>query len=334
MKRKKVKLAFIENNSSRKSTFQKRKKGILKKVKEISTLCGVTACAIIYSPYTSNQDVWPSISGVRRVVSDFQTLPEMDQQKKMVDQETFLRQRIAKLSENLRRLEKDNREQEMIEVMFQCWDGSLERFHLNILDLNTLGYVIGQYQKDINRKIEILESSSMEMGESSNTAVTAAMAHSFEGIGSLAVASATTAPAAPAATIHEVYSSSTSAAAATFFNSIQQQQHHHQHQQFRHPATPHVGFYEQTRNMNLNQIHSRIQQQPFMEMMNHPDQMSDAYEYMDNRHNPNLHNPFHHHQHQQQQQIPSDSSTALTTVSSSSIIHVTSPNPTNNTWFH
>ncbi|ESQ28668.1 hypothetical protein EUTSA_v10019751mg [Eutrema salsugineum] len=322
MTRKKVTLAFIENNSSRKATFQKRKKGILKKVKEISTLCGVTACAIIYSPYTSNPDVWPSTSGVRRVVSDFRTLPEMDQQKKMVDQETFLRQKIAKLSENLKRLEKDNREQEMIEVMFQCWDGSLERFHLNILDLNDL---------DINRKIEILKSSSMEIGESSNTAVTAAMASSFEGIGSLAVASATT---APATTIHEVYSSSSSAAAATFFNSIQQQQHHHQHQQFRHPATPHVGLYEQTRNMNLNQIHNRIQQQPFMEMMNHPDQMSDAYEHMDNCHNPNFHNPFHHHQHQQQQQIPSNSSTALTTVSSSCIIHVTSTNLTNNTWFH
>ncbi|ESQ28596.1 hypothetical protein EUTSA_v10019692mg [Eutrema salsugineum] len=267
--------------------LKKTKKGILKKVKEISTLCGVTACAIIYRPYMSNPDVWPSISGVQKVVLDFRTLSEMGQHKKMVDQETFLRQRIAKLSENLRRLGKANREQEMIEVMFQCWDGSLWRFHLNILDLNDLGY------------IEILGSSSMEMGESSNTAVTAAMAHSFEGIGSLAVASATTAPAAPALTIHEVYSSSSSAVAATFFNSIQQQQ------QFLHPVTPH---------------------------------------HMDNRHNPNLHNPFHHHQHQhhyhyhyhqqQQQQISNDSYTALTTVSSSSVIHVTSPNPTNNIWFY
>ncbi|ESQ28719.1 hypothetical protein EUTSA_v10019667mg [Eutrema salsugineum] len=335
--RKKVKLAFIENNSSRKAPFQKRKKGLLKKVKELSTLYGVTACVILYSPNTSNPDVWPSNSGVQRVVLDFQTLPEMDQHKKMLDQETFLRQRITKLSENLRRLGKDNREQEMIEVMFQCWDRSLGRFHLNILDLNDLGYVIDQYQRDINHKIEILGSSNMEMGESSNTAVTAAMAHSSEGIGSLAIASATT---APAATIHEVYSSSSSAAAATFFNSIQQQQHHHQHQQFRHPATPHVGFYEQTQNMNLNQIHNEIQHQHFMEMMNHPDQMS--YEHMYNRRNPNHHNPFHHHQHQhhylyhqqQQQLIASDSSTALTTVSSSSIIHVTSKNPTNNTWFY
>ncbi|ESQ28597.1 hypothetical protein EUTSA_v10019758mg [Eutrema salsugineum] len=257
MTRKKVKLAFIEKSSSSKKTFQKRKKGILKKVKEISTLCGVTACAIIYSPYTSNPDVWPSTSGVQRVISDFQTLPEMDQQKKW----------IAKLSENLRRLGKDNRDQEMIEVMFQCWDGSLGRFHPNILDLNDLGYVIKQYQREINRKIEILESSSMEMA-----------------------ASATTAPAAPAATLREVYSSFSSAAAATFFNSIQQQQHHHQHQQFCHPATPHVGFYEKTQNMNLNQIHNPIQQHRFMEMMNHPDQMSDAYEHLDNRHN-----PFHNH---------------------------------------
>ncbi|ESQ37434.1 hypothetical protein EUTSA_v10002996mg [Eutrema salsugineum] len=339
MTRKKVKLAFIENNSSRKATFQKRKKSLLKKAKELSTLCGVTACAIIYSPNNSNPDVWPSTSGVRRIVSDFQTLPEMDQQKKMVDQETFLRQRIAKLSENLRKLGKDNREQEMIEVMFQCWDSSLERFHLNILDLNDLGYVIDQYQRYINHKIEILESSSMEMGESSNNAVTAAAAHFSEGIGSLAVALATT---APAATIHEVYSSSSSAAAAVYFNSIQQQQHHHQHQQFRHPATPHVGFYEQTRNMNLSQIHNQIPQQRFMEMMNnHPEQMNYASQHMDNHHNPNHHNPFHHHQHhhhyhypqQQQQQIPGDSSTALTTASSSSIIPVTSPNFTNNTWF-
>ncbi|ESQ28718.1 hypothetical protein EUTSA_v10019717mg [Eutrema salsugineum] len=290
MTRKKVKLAFIENNSSRKATFQKKKEMFSEESEgTLDSMC----------PYTFNPDVWPSTSGVKK------TLPEMDQHKKMVDQEIFLRQRIAKLSKNLKRLGKDNREQEMIEVMFQCWDRSLGRFHLNILDLNDLGYVIDQYQRDINRKIEILGSSSIEMGESSNTAVTEAMAYSSEGIESLAVSSATT---APAATIHEVYSSSSSAAAATFFNSIQQHQHHHQHQRF-------------------------------MEMMNHPDQMS--YEHMDNRHNPNHHNPFHHHQHehqylhhqQQQQQIPNDSSTALITVSSSSIIDVTSRNPTNDTWF-
>ncbi|CAH8259504.1 unnamed protein product [Arabidopsis lyrata] len=66
MTRKKVKVAYISNNSSRKATFKKRKKGLMKKVNELSTLCGINACAIIYSPYDSNPEVWPSNSGVQR----------------------------------------------------------------------------------------------------------------------------------------------------------------------------------------------------------------------------------------------------------------------------
>ncbi|KAF2600077.1 hypothetical protein F2Q68_00009952 [Brassica cretica] len=89
MTRKKVKLAFIANDSSRKATYKKRKKGLMKKVNELSTLCGINACAIIYSPYDSNPEVWPSNSGVQRIISEFRTLPDMDQNKKMVDQETF-----------------------------------------------------------------------------------------------------------------------------------------------------------------------------------------------------------------------------------------------------
>ncbi|KAF5764506.1 putative transcription factor MADS-type1 family [Helianthus annuus] len=51
MTRKKVKLAFIMNDSARKATYKKRKKGLMKKVNELSTLCGIDACVIIYSPY-------------------------------------------------------------------------------------------------------------------------------------------------------------------------------------------------------------------------------------------------------------------------------------------
>ncbi|CDY33537.1 BnaC02g26190D [Brassica napus] len=168
MTRKKVKLAFIANDSSSKATYKKRKKGLMKKVNELSTLCGINACAIIYSPYDSNPEVWPSNSGVQRIISEFRTLPEMDQNKKMVDQETFLRQRIAKASDNLKKQRKDNLEMEMTEVMFQCLIGNMGMFNLNIMDLNDLGYLIDQCLKDVNRRIEILGNSRMELGESSN----------------------------------------------------------------------------------------------------------------------------------------------------------------------
>ncbi|XP_013659196.2 agamous-like MADS-box protein AGL80 [Brassica napus] len=303
MTRKKVKLAFIANDSSRKATFKKRKKGLIKKVNELSTLCGINACAIIYSPYDTNPEVWPSNSGVQRIISDFRKLPEMDQNKKMVDQEAFLRQRIAKASENLKKQRKDNREMEMTEVMFQCLVGNMGMFNLNIMDLNDLGYMIDQYLKDVNRRIEILGSSGggMEIGETSNDAAAAPS----EAAGTLAIVPTTT-------------------------DTIQPYHHQQQHQMFRHHAAPHVGPYEQPLNLNLS--HSQNQQQGFTEMMmNRPEQMSYAAEQMGF---PFMNDNHHHHHYHHHQQVPGESSTTpATNVSASSANPVTSSNPTNHIWF-
>ncbi|KAH0898534.1 hypothetical protein HID58_048102 [Brassica napus] len=137
MTRKKVKLAFIANDSSSKATYKKRKKGLMKKVNELSTLCGINACAIIYSPYDSNPEVWPSNSGVQRIISEFRTLPEMDQNKKM-----------TKDSQSLRQFEETKEGQPR--------------------DGDDRSYLIDQCLKDVNRRIEILGNSRMELGESSN----------------------------------------------------------------------------------------------------------------------------------------------------------------------
>ncbi|KEH29199.1 MADS-box transcription factor family protein [Medicago truncatula] len=67
---KKVKLAFIAN--ARKTTYNKRQKGLFKKVYELSTLCGVEACAIVYGPYEPQPKIWPSPQGVQTVLSKIQ----------------------------------------------------------------------------------------------------------------------------------------------------------------------------------------------------------------------------------------------------------------------
>ncbi|KAB2089817.1 hypothetical protein ES319_A03G086500v1 [Gossypium barbadense] len=53
MIRKKVKLAYITNDSSRKATYKKRNKGLMKKMSELNILCGIDNVAIMYSPYES-----------------------------------------------------------------------------------------------------------------------------------------------------------------------------------------------------------------------------------------------------------------------------------------
>lgn len=86
MARRKVKREYIVNDSARKTTYRKRKKGLIKKVDELSTLCGIEACAIIYSPFEPQPVVWPSPPGVQKALERLKTMPELEQSKKMVNQ--------------------------------------------------------------------------------------------------------------------------------------------------------------------------------------------------------------------------------------------------------
>ncbi|XP_021985677.1 agamous-like MADS-box protein AGL80 [Helianthus annuus] len=161
MTRKKVKLAFIMNDSARKATYKKRKKGLMKKVNELSTLCGIDACAIIYSPYEAQPEVWPNNIGVQRVLAQFKRMPEMEQSKKMVNQESFIKQRITKANEQLKKQIKENREKEMTQVMYQCLTGKGSITNLILPDLNDLGGLVDQTRKDISRRIESLKKDPM-----------------------------------------------------------------------------------------------------------------------------------------------------------------------------
>ncbi|KAJ4721768.1 agamous-like MADS-box protein AGL80 [Melia azedarach] len=176
MTRKKVKLAYIPNDSARKATFKKRKKGLMKKVSELSTLCGIEACAIIFSPYDAQPEIWPSPMGVQRVLSQFKKMPEMEQSKKMVNQDSFLRQRIAKANEQLKRQRKDNREKEITQVMFQGLTAGKVLQGLNMLDLNDLGWIVDQNLKEISKRIVMLSKG----GGSSSSATTVQYSSSQE----------------------------------------------------------------------------------------------------------------------------------------------------------
>ncbi|KAL5575270.1 hypothetical protein UlMin_016969 [Ulmus minor] len=164
MARKKVKLAYITNDSTRKATFKKRKKGLMKKVSELSTLCGIDACAIIYSPYDTKPEIFPSTLGVQRVLTKFKNMSEMEQNKKMLNQDSFLRQRIMKANDHLKKQMKDNWEMKMIRVMSRV----LTEKNLNglsIMDLNDLRWLVDQKLKEIYWMMESTEKRGVNQGK-------------------------------------------------------------------------------------------------------------------------------------------------------------------------
>ncbi|KAK6270789.1 hypothetical protein POUND7_007887 [Theobroma cacao] len=169
----KEKFSYITDDSARKATFRIRKEGLLKKASELSTLCGIEACVIIYSPYDTQPVVWPSPEGAQSVLSEFKKMPTMDQSTRMMNQESFLRQRIANADQQLQRQSKDNREKEITQVMFQCLAGQgLES--LNMMDLNDLGWLLEQNLEDIDKGIDTLTKASHSQGSVATASATMA----------------------------------------------------------------------------------------------------------------------------------------------------------------
>lgn len=168
MTRKKLILSYIANDSMRKATFNKRKKGLVKKIHELSVLCGIEACAVIYSPFNSNPEVWPSNPEVKNVVAKFEMLTKLEQEKKMVSHESFIRQNISKTMENNKKKMKDNAERTMKEAMFQLLSGKGDKLKLTDINREDLCKYIDQYLKELyHHKNKSINQSYIEYGESS-----------------------------------------------------------------------------------------------------------------------------------------------------------------------
>ncbi|ONI28917.1 hypothetical protein PRUPE_1G168700 [Prunus persica] len=107
---KKAKLAWITNDSARKTNFRKRKEGLLKKLSELGILCDVSGFAIIYGPDDKEPVVWPSNPIAEELLARFQRIPKVDRCMKMMNQETYLNDR-------------KNKEMEMNIIMSQIQEG-------------------------------------------------------------------------------------------------------------------------------------------------------------------------------------------------------------------
>jgi hypothetical protein len=152
MTRKKVKLAFISDDSTRKATYKKRKKGIIKKVSELSILCGIPACAIISNPFDSKTEVWPDLAGAKQIIERYQNSSVINGAKN-VNQESFLLQRITKAREQLKKLKHDNHEKEMTIRMIEYMKNKQLPNDLSVSDLKEFEKLIEKNLKEIVNKI-------------------------------------------------------------------------------------------------------------------------------------------------------------------------------------
>ncbi|KAL5227188.1 hypothetical protein ABZP36_015453 [Zizania latifolia] len=175
MARKKISLQRIANDANRRATFRKRRKGLIKKASELATLCDVDACLVIYGEGDSQPEVWPSVPQATAVLDYFKSLPEMEQYKKMMNQEDFLRQRIAKLWEQVHKARCENHERAtalfLHDAISGCLPGGLAG--LTVEQLTSLDWIVKMRISAVNDRLSQLNAQAPPLAPSQHPALLA-----------------------------------------------------------------------------------------------------------------------------------------------------------------
>ncbi|GAU13850.1 hypothetical protein TSUD_261770 [Trifolium subterraneum] len=124
MGRGRISMELIQKKKSRKITFQKRKDGLLKKVYELSTLCDVKVCLILYAPNFEGQgydepEIWPEdTTKVQKILQKYYETT-IDRRPKIYDVQVYFKERMKKIEFEISKVHKD-----MLKTMYPTWDES------------------------------------------------------------------------------------------------------------------------------------------------------------------------------------------------------------------
>ncbi|KAG6431459.1 hypothetical protein SASPL_109538 [Salvia splendens] len=116
-------MEMIEEEKSRILTMKKRKKGLIKKLHQLTTLCDVPACMIFHDPTANSTSVWPE-EDPDQVISLIEAYKAKKNDPSGGVREyllsNFFDQRQRQAEEELEKLRKNN-----VEGMFPTWDDCL-----------------------------------------------------------------------------------------------------------------------------------------------------------------------------------------------------------------
>ncbi|KAI4308453.1 hypothetical protein L6164_031530 [Bauhinia variegata] len=131
----------LNNEKARNASFVKRKTGLIKKAYELSTLCGVDLCLLIYGPEPNAQpETWPLDPAlVHRIIEKYHDKIS-ERRPKHYDVQDFYKDRLNKVEAEIMKTRKD-----YLKLLYPTWD---ERF--NMLDEATLRNFISYLDSKID----------------------------------------------------------------------------------------------------------------------------------------------------------------------------------------
>ncbi|XP_041003308.1 agamous-like MADS-box protein AGL82 [Juglans microcarpa x Juglans regia] len=146
MGRGKLPMEIIRKEKSRITTFQKRKRGLMKKAYEFSTLCGSDTCMIIYGPKSGDRELelgtWPQDRAeVDRIINKYKTDSTLKRARGAFDLSDFFVDRNKRVEVEIKKLRKN-----ILMAKYPTWDDRIElltedqlRLLLDVMDAKIEG---------------------------------------------------------------------------------------------------------------------------------------------------------------------------------------------------
>ncbi|GAB4839971.1 hypothetical protein Ancab_020680 [Ancistrocladus abbreviatus] len=128
MGRAKLAMKLRTEEKARNITFQKRKNGLKKKAFELSTLCNIPVCLIIYGykkdGHLAEPDIWPSNHvEVRKIIDKYNAIPRYDRNKRAVNLLDILEGRKRKAEQDLFKLRR-----KIMKAKYPTWHACFDSF--------------------------------------------------------------------------------------------------------------------------------------------------------------------------------------------------------------
>lgn len=144
----------VKTDASRAATYSKRKKGLLKKVKELSILCGVDVAVMCHHPLmTAAPPLLWGQPNLDSVLNRYKGVAPEEREKRKLDNSTFLHNQVLKVASDLHHLV-DNNRKHADHLENSLWDDRLNSY--SAADLQQLAGQVLRKKKEV---VEFLASS-------------------------------------------------------------------------------------------------------------------------------------------------------------------------------
>ncbi|KAH6826362.1 hypothetical protein C2S53_003729 [Perilla frutescens var. hirtella] len=147
-------MELIEKPKSRIQTFKKRKEGLMKKLHQLTTLCDIDACMIIYEPTQQHSSIWPDPEQepgqIRRLIDVYKSKSKDLSSIKSYGLSDFFVERKRKVEEELLKLRKTNSE-----AKYPTWNDSFN--FMNETELKGFASQLHARAQSVRSRIQIIK---------------------------------------------------------------------------------------------------------------------------------------------------------------------------------